>query len=87
MFLILFREEESERKEADLRREMEEREKLYRETVERLQIQVRGALSILHGCTLLSLPFLFGHCLTLFISDSTAGEEGARNEEHHCGHR
>lgn len=50
LFVFLFREEESERKEADLRREMEEREKHYRETVERLQMQVRGALSVLHGC-------------------------------------
>lgn len=66
---------------------MEEREKHYRETVERLQIQVRGALSIPHGYILLSVPFLLGHCLTLFISDSTAGKEGARNEEHHHGHR
>lgn len=87
LLVFLFREEESKRKEADLCREMEEREKHYRETVERLQMQVSGALSILHGCTLLSLPFLFGHCLTLFISDSTAGEEGARNEEHHRGHK
>ncbi|XP_065809996.1 neurabin-1-like isoform X1 [Labrus bergylta] len=34
------REEERERREADLRREMEERDKQHRETVERLQIQV-----------------------------------------------
>ncbi|KAM9349944.1 uncharacterized protein ABDE67_009664 [Symphorus nematophorus] len=34
------REEEREKREADLRREMEERDKLHRETVERLQIQI-----------------------------------------------
>ncbi|XP_060900392.1 neurabin-1-like isoform X2 [Labrus mixtus] len=34
------REEERERREADLRREMEERDKQHRETVERLQIQI-----------------------------------------------
>lgn len=35
-----------EQREAGLRREMEEREKLHTDTVERLQIQVRGDFSI-----------------------------------------
>lgn len=36
-----FREEEREKREADMRREMEERDKQHREIVERLQSQVR----------------------------------------------
>lgn len=36
-----FREDEREKREADMRREMEERDKQHRETVERLQSQVR----------------------------------------------
>lgn len=47
-----------EQREADLRREMEEREKLHTDTVERLQIQVRGRFSIPNGFPLLSRPFL-----------------------------
>lgn len=38
---LFFREEEREKREADMRREMEERDKQHRETVERLQSQVR----------------------------------------------
>lgn len=38
---FFFREEEREKREADMRREMEERDKQHRETVERLQSQVR----------------------------------------------
>lgn len=40
--MVCFREEERESREADLRREIEERDKQHRDTVERLQIQVRG---------------------------------------------
>lgn len=40
--MMCFREEERENREVDLRREMEERDKQHRDTVERLQIQVRG---------------------------------------------
>ncbi|KAM9845082.1 uncharacterized protein ACBR49_011842 [Aulostomus maculatus] len=36
------REDEEEKREADLRRELEEREKQYRETIERLQMQLEG---------------------------------------------
>ena len=77
-----FREEEREGKEADLRREMAEKDKLHRETVERLQIQVRGDFSVLYGSALVSLPFPCSHCLSLLISDSTArGERAWRREE------
>lgn len=80
-FFFNSREEEREKREADLRREMEEREKLHKDTVERLQIQVRGDFSILYGFPLLSLPFPCSHCFTPFITDSTAGEEGAGDKE------
>lgn len=75
MFFVFFREEEREKREAELRREMEERDKLHREAVERLQNQVRGGSSILYGFTLWSLLFFCSHCFTLFITDNTAGEE------------
>lgn len=42
---MFFREEEREKKESDLRREMEERDKQHRDTVERLRLQVRVDLS------------------------------------------
>lgn len=69
------RDEDREKREAELMREMVEREKLHRETVERLQIQVRGDCSVLYGFTLLSLAFLCSHCFTLLITDSTAREK------------
>lgn len=56
----VLREEEREKREADLRREVEERDKQHRETVERLQIQVRG--EVLDGFISLNLLFLCTHC-------------------------
>lgn len=44
------REEERSKREADLRGEMEVRERLHREMVERLQTKVRGGFSLYRGC-------------------------------------
>lgn len=81
-FLVV-REEESKRQEAHLKSEMEEKEKLHQETVERLQLQVkvqRGFLCCFHIRKWWPLPDV---CL---ISDSPAGEEQAREEEQRGGH-
>lgn len=45
--MCFLREEEGEKREADLRREMEEKERQHREMIEKLQIQVRGGFSVL----------------------------------------
>lgn len=46
-FVFFLREEEGEKREADLRREMEEKEMQHREMIEKLQIQVSGGFSVL----------------------------------------
>lgn len=66
---MFFREEEGEKREAELRREVEERDKQHRENVERLQIQVRGTLSM---CVCVDLRYfterffvvIVSHCLS-----------------------
>lgn len=63
---------------------MEEREKLHKETVERLQTQVRGGSSTPCGFTLQRLPSSCLYSFTLFISDSAAGEESARKKDPFC---
>lgn len=60
------REEEGEMREADLRREMEERERQHRDAIERLQIQVRGDFSVLRGFISLNLTLLCSHSFILY---------------------
>lgn len=71
-----------EQREAGLRREMEEREKLHTDTVERLQ--VRGDFSIPNDFLYWAAACLF-QCLTLVITDGAAGEERPGNKEPLCG--
>lgn len=63
---------------------MEEKEKLHRETVERLQTQVRGGFSTLCEITLPKQPRSSIHCFTPFIIVGAAGEERARKMEPFC---
>uniref|UniRef100_A0A3B4Z5X6 Neurabin-1 n=1 Tax=Stegastes partitus TaxID=144197 RepID=A0A3B4Z5X6_9TELE len=62
-----YQKEEGEKREADLRRELEERDKQHRDTVERLQIQVRGDFSILHGFTSLRSKCVCVSCSDWYI--------------------
>lgn len=82
MSTCFVREEESKKQDAHLRREMEEREKLHRETVERLHIQVRGLRFL---CWVRPRKWLLATASLCCISDCPAGEEGPRGEEQHGG--
>lgn len=88
---MFFREEEREKKESDLRREMEERDKQHRDTVERLRLQVRVDLSPnwIHLTELVvSLHrscFLFFCFLTVFLQIAQLEKkEPLMERKNHC---
>lgn len=82
---MCFREEEWERRAADLTRELEERDKQHRDSAERLQIQVRGDFSIWNGLASLSLAFLLSLCLSHCLSQIAQQEkkEPVADRENH----
>lgn len=83
-FCSVFREEERESREAGLMRELEEKHKQHRETVERLKMQVSEALSqyehTLGGC-------VCSLCLTVHRSHSWRGKSLQLKESTSLGTR